>query len=153
MKNIIIFIFYSMYRMRRANLTLEERVLVCYCVVIFGLSLALAKWFMCDYRQDLVHYKRGNLDLLKWTEFCSCWLNLQISLRSWNNEILHRNSYLNLEKIRSWNKTLTRKIKITYICVVLVQSYVLDCGWDGNNISNKSPQRRELTPTSRPNSA
>jgi hypothetical protein len=43
MKNIIIFIFYSMYLMRGANLTLEERVLVCYCVVIFGLSLALAK--------------------------------------------------------------------------------------------------------------
>jgi hypothetical protein len=81
MKNIIILIFYSMYCMRLANMTLErESACVCCCVVIRTLFGEVIP--SCDYRQDLVHYKRGNLDLLKWTEFFSCWLNLQISLRS-----------------------------------------------------------------------
>ena len=127
MKNIIIFIFYSMYCMRRANLTLErESAGVCCCVVIRTLRSD-----SCDYRQDLVRYKRGNLDLLKWTEFCSCWLNLQISLRSCNNEILHRNSYLNLEKNKILKHDTSRKNNITYICVVLVQSYLYYRLWLG----------------------
>jgi hypothetical protein len=71
MKNIIIFILF--YRMRQANLFLEERVPVCVVVLWF-----VSECDLCDYRQDLVRYKCGNLDLLKWTEFCSCWLNLQI---------------------------------------------------------------------------
>jgi hypothetical protein len=109
-----------MYHMRRANLTLErESAGVCCCVVIWTLFGEVR----FDYRQDLVRYKRGKLDLLKWTQFCSCWLNLQISLRSCNNEILHRNSYLNLEKDKILKQDTSRKNRITYICVVLVQSY------------------------------
>jgi hypothetical protein len=99
MKNIIIFTYLILYRMRRANLTLEREsagVGVCCCDVIRTLFRSAIR--VTTDKLDLVRYKRGNLDLLKWTEFCSCWLNLQISLRSCNNEILHRNSYLNLEK-------------------------------------------------------
>ena len=76
------------------KITKPEEMLCC-VVLSFGLS-SVSK---CESRCVLsVRYQRGNLDLLKWTGVLLMWLNLEISLRSCKTEILHRNSYLNLEK-------------------------------------------------------
>ncbi len=43
----------------------------------------------------LVHCWRWNLDLLKWAEFWSCWLNHEKRLKSWNK----------IEILKSWEST------------------------------------------------
>ncbi len=84
----------------------------------------------------LVHCWRWNLDLMKWAEFWSCWLNHEKRLKSWNKlkswnpENLRGNLYPNHEiRLKSWNKIEIlkqdwfRKNKNSYICVVLSRRF------------------------------
>jgi hypothetical protein len=80
------------YAMREANLTLR---VFCVCSACF-----LCLFSVCCPKCDtscvgLVRCWRWNLDLLKWAEFWSCWLNHEKRLKSWNK----------IEILQSWEST------------------------------------------------
>ena len=88
-----------------------------WCVRLMGsvCSGVTCMWLCVDNTWSVAG-RRGDLDLLKCKS--ECWLNLEISLRSWNNEIVRRNSYLNHEiRPESWNKISSWKQKTLIICV------------------------------------
>ncbi len=71
-----------------------------FCVYLF--SMCFPKHDSCV---GLVHCWRGNLDLLKWAEFWSCWLNHEKRLKSWKKIEILKSWEPTWEPIpKSWNK-------------------------------------------------
>jgi hypothetical protein len=76
-------IYLMLHNMREANPTL--------CVLCL-FSVCFSK---CNSCVGLVCCWRGNLDLLKWADFWSCWLNHEKRLKSWKK----------IEILKSWDPT------------------------------------------------
>ncbi len=81
-------------------LCVKQTWLCVFCVFLF--SAWFSKRNSCV---GLVRCWRGNLDLLKWAEFSSCWLNHEKRLKSWKKIEILKSWEPTWEPIpKSWNK-------------------------------------------------